>query len=104
MMRRFAFIVFMTLLALPPIAPAATEHADPDAPCFQWPAKDWDGDGVFDRIDRCNNTPHGCIVDKWGCSTDADDDGVCDGVDQCSNTPAGSKVDANGCSDDQLQA
>ena len=53
------------------------------APCFRWPAVDLDGDGVFDRIDRCNNTPVGCTVDKWGCETDSDKDGVCDGRDLC---------------------
>lgn len=78
--------------------PSGALHVDPKAPCFRWPAVDYDGDGVFDRIDHCNNTPKGCLVDEWGCSLDADGDGVCDGLDQCLNTPAGEEVDANGCS------
>lgn len=47
--------------------PATLQHVDPNAPCFRWPAVDMDGDGVFDRIDHCPNTPKGCVVDKWGC-------------------------------------
>ena len=42
--------------------PPGQPSVDPAAPCFRWPALDWDGDGVFDRVDRCNNTPKGCIV------------------------------------------
>jgi len=76
----------------------ALNHVDPKAPCFRWPAVDYDGDGVFDRIDRCPNTPKGCVVDEYGCSVDADGDGVCDGIDQCANTPAGDPVDEHGCS------
>jgi OOP family OmpA-OmpF porin len=79
----------------------ANQHRDPNAPCFRWPALDMDEDGVFDRVDHCVNTPKGCIVDPWGCSTDADGDGVCDGVDQCANTPSGDAVDAQGCSQRQ---
>jgi len=76
-------------------------HWDPKAPCFRWPAVDMDEDGVFDRIDRCPDTPKGCIVDAYGCSTDADGDGVCDGLDKCPNTAPGSKVDKDGCADIQ---
>ena len=76
-------------------------HTDPDAPCFRWPATDMDGDGVFDRIDRCPDTPKGCTVDKWGCSKDSDGDGVCDGRDKCPDTPKGMKVDADGCAPEQ---
>src|SRR5262249_42293053 len=43
----------------------------------------------------------GCIVDSWGCETDADGDGVCDGLDLCPNTPKGDRVDAHGCSERQ---
>lgn len=78
--------------------PQSMDHRDDKAPCYRWPAVDYDGDGVYDRIDYCPDTPKGCIVDEKGCSTDADGDGVCDGVDACANTPAGSKVDAKGCS------
>ena len=65
---------------------------------------DYDQDGVFDRLDDCNNTPKGCIVDAYGCQTDADGDGVCDGIDQCPNTPKGEKVNKVGCSASQLEA
>lgn len=81
--------------------PAAAPHVDPKAPCYRWPASDWDGDGVFDRIDHCNDTPKGCTVDEYGCSHDADRDGVCDGVDRCPDTPAGLEVDAHGCAANQ---
>lgn len=77
--------------------PAGLQRVDPQAPCFRWPAVDMDGDGVFDRIDHCVNTPPGCTVDPWGCQSDADGDGVCDGVDRCPNTPAGMAVDEHGC-------
>ena len=80
-------------------AAMAAQHRDPEAPCFRWPAVDMDLDGVYDRVDNCVNTPHGCAVDAWGCHTDADEDGVCDGIDRCPNTPAGMKVDANGCNE-----
>ena len=63
--------------------------------------RDGDGDGVPDRVDRCINTPQGCMVDEWGCSIDNDGDGVCDGLDKCPNTPRGEKVDKNGCSQNQ---
>jgi OOP family OmpA-OmpF porin len=81
--------------------PAAAAHVDPKAPCFRWPAVDWDGDGVFDRIDHCPDTPKGCVVDAYGCSVDADGDGVCDGLDRCPETPKGQTVDEHGCSASQ---
>jgi outer membrane protein OmpA-like peptidoglycan-associated protein len=59
--------------------------------------KDSDGDGVFDKKDKCPDTPHGAIVDKVGCPSDADGDGVFDGIDQCPNTPKGYPVNAQGC-------
>lgn len=61
------------------------------------PDKDSDGDGVYDKSDKCPNTPRGAIVDKDGCPIDSDKDGVPDGIDKCPNTPAGVKVDAFGC-------
>jgi len=78
--------------------PSTATRVDPDAPCYRWPAVDWDGDGVFDRVDRCNETPKGCLVDRYGCSTDGDGDGVCDGVDLCPGTAPGAETDAHGCS------
>jgi OOP family OmpA-OmpF porin len=77
--------------------PSSAAHVDPKAPCFIWPAGDWDGDGVFDRLDRCGNTPSGCIVDQYGCPLDGDGDGVCDGLDQCPDTPKDMAVDEHGC-------
>jgi OOP family OmpA-OmpF porin len=87
------------LQASPP--PAAADRIDPKAPCYRWPAVDWDGDGVFDRVDYCNDTPRGCTVDRFGCSTDSDHDGVCDGVDRCPGTAAGLEVDERGCANNQ---
>ena len=84
--------------------PPTLEKVDPKAPCFRWPAVDLDHDGVFDRIDRCDNTPEGAVVDEWGCPIDSDHDGVYDGLDHCPDTPSGEKVDRNGCSHDQLTA
>ena len=62
--------------------------------------KDTDGDGVFDKKDKCPNTPHGAVVDEVGCPKDGDGDGVPDGLDQCPDTPAGWPVDAAGCPTD----
>ena len=87
------------LQASPP--PAAADRIDPKAPCYRWPAVDWDGDGVFDRVDYCNDTPKGCTVDRYGCSSDSDHDGVCDGVDRCPGTAAGMDVDEHGCAGNQ---
>jgi OOP family OmpA-OmpF porin len=89
-------VVAATARAVPPLD---GPYTDPKAPCFRWPATDWDRDGVFDRVDKCPNTPHGCIVDQWGCETDSDHDGVCDGLDKCPSTPGGLKVDKDGCAD-----
>jgi len=61
---------------------------------------DSDRDSVYDGIDKCPNTPIGCIVDKNGCPADSDGDGVCDGLDKCPNTPKGATVDAQGCPKD----
>ena len=82
-MRRLS-LAFVLILAFSGMATAAppprnASYVDPQAPCFRWPAVDYDADGVFDRIDHCTNTPAGCTVDKWGCESDADGDGVCDG-------------------------
>lgn len=82
--------------------PRTLEKVDPKAPCFRWPAVDYDEDGVYDRIDYCPGTPKGCAVDQWGCSIDADADGVCDAFDRCPGTPKGEKVDKQGCSSSQV--
>jgi len=58
---------------------------------------DSDGDGVYDRTDRCPKTPRGWPVDMWGCPLDSDGDGVPDGIDLCPYTPRSVKVDENGC-------
>src|SRR5512134_3171545 len=88
--------------ATPP--PATAANVDPQAPCYRWPAVDYDGDGVFDRVDYCNNTAKGCTVDQYGCSSDSDGDGVCDGVDRCPDTAAGMEVDEFGCAANQRAA
>ena len=62
---------------------------------------DSDGDGVFDGIDRCPDTPKGVPVDAYGCPIikvqDLDGDGVPDDKDKCPGTPKGAKVNAVGC-------
>jgi hypothetical protein len=64
------------------------------------PLIDSDGDGVFDRYDRCAETRLGALVDKHGCTRDQDGDGVPDGLDRCPNTTEGAVVDAAGCTQD----
>jgi len=64
------------------------------------PLVDSDGDGVYDRGDRCPDTRLGSLVDKRGCPTDQDGDGVADGLDRCPNTQQGAAVDDAGCSQD----
>jgi len=59
--------------------------------------KNSDCDNVPDDLDKCPDTPCGCIVDKDGCPIDSDKDGVCDGLDKCPGTPEGCKVDKDGC-------
>jgi len=58
---------------------------------------DSDKDGVPDYLDKCPGTPAGVAVDKAGCPLDSDKDGIPDYLDKCPGTPAGTKVDANGC-------
>ena len=93
MMAGLAVLALMTAEARALTGP----DVDPKAPCFRYPAVDMDGDGVFDRIDHCVNTPKGCVVDQYGCETDSDHDGVCDGLDQCPDTPPHTVVDSHGC-------
>lgn len=60
---------------------------------------DADGDGVGDLNDRCEDTPAGAPVDRFGCSVaaDRDADGVIDNLDRCDGTPPGQAVDRYGC-------
>jgi len=76
---------------------AATRAAEPAAAAVVEVAKDSDGDGVVDNLDRCPGTPSGVQVDKDGCPLDSDRDGVYDYLDKCPGTPAGVKVDRDGC-------
>ena len=74
-----------------------TRAAEPAAAAAVEVAKDSDGDGVVDDLDRCPGTPSGVQVDKDGCPLDSDGDGVPDYLDKCPGTPAGVKVDQDGC-------
>ena len=85
---------------------ARKEKADSRAGCYiltPWPwigrcsAKDADGDGVADDMDRCPGSPEGAKVDRNGCCIDTDGDGVPDGLDICPESPKGAKVDKKGC-------
>jgi OOP family OmpA-OmpF porin len=101
-------VLFVLLLLVAFVGPAAATEpaapaADPAVPCCL-PAGDYDQDGVQDRLDKCNNTRKGCLVDPYGCQLDTDGDGVCDGIDECPNTPKGEKVNKVGCSASQLAA
>jgi OOP family OmpA-OmpF porin len=58
---------------------------------------DSDGDGVYDHMDDCPDTPPGVSVDASGCPKDSDGDGVTDDSDVCPNTPRGAIVDNRGC-------
>lgn len=64
---------------------------------------DSDGDGVFDSMDECPNTPKGHAVNSKGCEEkpkqelDSDGDGVVDSMDECPNTPKGRAVNSRGC-------
>ncbi len=61
------------------------------------PDVDSDGDGVFDKSDKCPGTPKGVTVDLKGCPLDTDGDGVYDYLDQCPGTPKGLEVNNDGC-------
>jgi len=58
---------------------------------------DSDGDGVYDYMDKCPETPTAIAVDKDGCPLDSDGDGVYNYLDKCPETPAGVTVDSDGC-------
>jgi len=61
--------------------------------------KDSDGDGIYDALDKCPDTPAGSTVGVDGCpiSMDDDHDGIVNSEDLCPNTPAGEKVGSHGC-------
>lgn len=59
--------------------------------------KDEDGDGVYDKFDKCPGTPAIAEVDSCGCPLDTDKDSVPDYLDKCPNTPKGIIVDSCGC-------
>ncbi|QSZ41136.1 OmpA family protein [Sulfurimonas aquatica] len=58
---------------------------------------DSDGDGVFDKSDKCVDSPRGFGVDSFGCTLDSDWDGVLDDKDECPKTPTITSVDLKGC-------
>ena len=68
----------------------------PGQPLLGSPCKvpDSDGDGVFDNMDKCPNTPAGRKVNAQGCELDTDGDGVVDAMDKCPTVPAKT---ADGC-------
>jgi flagellar motor protein MotB len=82
--------------------PASTEssrfsyQATLRAPQMAW-VLDKDGDGVFDTIDMCPDTPRGVKPDFRGCPFDSDDDGIPDFKDHCPRTPVGAFADPRGC-------
>ena len=57
---------------------------------------DQDGDGVFDRWDKCPDTPPGLEVDSIGCPFDDDKDGVPNYLDREPNSRPGAIVDEYG--------
>ncbi|QOP46599.1 OmpA family protein [Sulfurimonas paralvinellae] len=63
------------------------------------PEVDSDGDGIYDKLDKCPNTPANTTVNAEGCpvSMDDDHDGVLNADDICPNTPAGEAVNSDGC-------
>ena len=63
------------------------------------PAADTDGDGIYDVIDQCADTPAGTEVEWNGCpvAADTDGDGVIDDDDDCPDSTTGAEVDSDGC-------
>ncbi len=66
---------------------AAFEKAD---------STDTDNDGVSDLNDKCQDTPKGEKVNKFGCLLDTDNDGIPDVRDKEINSSSGAMVDADG--------
>ncbi len=74
------------------------------------PRIDSDGDGIFDDLDDCDNTPSGNLsqINSTGCANseiDSDGDGWMDDIDLCPQTPL-NELPANpdGCVDSQLNS
>jgi len=67
---------------------------------------DYDGDGLADEEDQCDDTRPGEEIDDVGCPlpVDSDGDGVFDEDDDCPNTPSGEVTDDSGCSSSQLDS
>jgi len=63
------------------------------------PPADTDGDGIYDVIDQCADTPAGTEVEWNGCpvAADTDGDGVIDDDDNCPNSASNAEVDDDGC-------
>lgn len=64
---------------------------------------DYDGDGLADDEDDCDDTRTGEETDAVGCPlpADSDGDGVLDADDDCPDTPSGESADSVGCSASQ---
>ena len=87
---------------------SSQEFADFVEKVFLVKYTDSDGDGVWDHLDECPDTPKGVRVDEKGCPIpvpkpaaagplDIDGDGVYDNKDECKATPKGARVDERGC-------
>ncbi|WP_425334798.1 adventurous gliding motility protein AgmC [Myxococcus stipitatus] len=79
--------------------PVTQQRAEPPPPL------DSDGDGIYDRDDRCPKEPEDKdgFQDEDGCpDPDNDQDGILDGADQCMNVPETSNgfQDEDGCPDE----
>lgn len=57
--------------------------------------KDTDGDGVADKLDKCQGTEAGVKVDGSGCPLDVDADGIPDSKDNCPTEKGTAEL--NGC-------
>jgi len=61
---------------------------------------DWDGDGVPDSLDQCQNeSATGWDSDQDGCIDDLDSDQIKDNIDDCINASLGEAVGNDGCTD-----
>jgi len=67
---------------------------------------DYDGDGMADTEDGCDDTMPGGEIDSMGCPppVDSDGDGVLDPDDDCQNTPTDEQANEAGCSLSQLDS